>query len=70
LRKTGGKIELAIEDDGHGFDPEEVSCRNEDEYGMGLSGMQERAELSGGSFEILSTIGKGTTIRVLWPVGE
>jgi PAS domain S-box-containing protein len=70
LRKTGGKIELAIEDDGHGFDPEEVSCRNEDEYGMGLSGMQERAELSAGSFEILSTLGKGTTIRVLWPVGD
>jgi len=70
LRKKGGKIELAIEDDGHGFEMEEVSCRNEDEYGMGLPGMKERAGLSAGSFEILSTIGKGTTIRALWPVGE
>ena len=70
LRKTGGKIELAIEDDGHGFDMEKVPWRNEDEYGMGLSGMQERAELSAGSFEILSNMGKGTTIRVLWPVGD
>jgi two-component system sensor histidine kinase DegS len=70
LRKTGGKIELAIEDDGHGFDMEKVSSTHEDDYGMGLSGMQERAELSAGSFQILSTIGKGTTIRILWPVGE
>jgi PAS domain S-box-containing protein len=70
LRKTGGKIELAIKDDGQGFDLQEVSRSNENEYGMGLSGMQERAELSAGSFEILSTKGKGTTIRVLWPVRQ
>jgi signal transduction histidine kinase len=30
--------------------------------------MRERAELSGGSFAIESTVGKGTTIRVLWPL--
>jgi signal transduction histidine kinase len=68
VSKTRSKIELAIEDDGKGFDIEEVSYRKEAPYGMGLSGMQERAELSDGSFEILSTVGEGTTIRVLWPV--
>ena len=68
--KTTSKIELAIEDDGEGFDPEDVSYRKEAPYGMGLFGMQERAELSDGSFEILSTVGKGTTIQVLWPVED
>jgi PAS domain S-box-containing protein len=70
LWKTGGNIELAVKDNGQGFDPEQVPWTNEDEYGMGLSGMKERAELSAGFFEVLSAKGKGTTIRVLWPVGE
>jgi signal transduction histidine kinase len=70
LWKTGGNIELAVKDNGQGFDPEQVPWTNEDEYGMGLSGMKERAELSAGFFEVLSAKGKGTTIRVSWPVGE
>ncbi len=70
LRKTGGKIELAIKDDGQGFDLQEVSWSNENEYGMGLSGMQERTELTAGSFEILSAKGRGTTIQASWAVGQ
>jgi len=31
--------------------------------------MRERAELSGGSFKMESTEGKGTTIRVSWSIG-
>ena len=69
LCKTGGNIELAVKDDGRGFNPEEVFYRHQDEYGMGLSGMQERTELSAGSFEILSAKEEGTTVRAVWPVG-
>jgi PAS domain S-box-containing protein len=68
LGKKEGEIELTIKDDGQGFDPQEVPLGNEYEYGMGLSGMQERTALSGGFFEVLSAKGKGTTIRVLWPL--
>lgn len=68
LRKTGDNIELAIEDDGQGFDLEEVSSRKQDEDAMGLSGMQERTELSAGLFEIFTTKGKGTKIRASWPL--
>jgi PAS domain S-box-containing protein len=70
LQKTGGALELVIQDDGQGFDLEEVSSRKDDEGGMGLSGMQERTELSAGSFEILSGKGKGTTILASWAVGQ
>jgi len=61
LRKMVDKIELSVEDNGAGFDPENTK------QGLGLTSMRERAELSGGTFEIESTVGKGTTIRASWP---
>jgi signal transduction histidine kinase/FixJ family two-component response regulator len=62
LTKEDAKIQLTIQDNGQGFDPETVR------KGMGLSTMRERAELSGGSFELESTKGKGTTVRASWPI--
>jgi signal transduction histidine kinase len=35
---------------------------------VGLTSMRERAELSGGTFEIESTVGKGTIIKASWPI--
>jgi signal transduction histidine kinase len=62
LQKEGEKILLTIQDNGVGFDPETVR------RGMGLSSIRERAEFSGGSAELQSGIGKGTTVRVWWPI--
>jgi PAS domain S-box-containing protein len=61
LQKTEPGIELTIQDDGQGF------CLDTAKGGLGLSTMRERAQLSGGSFELESVIGKGTIIRVSWP---
>ncbi len=66
LRKSDGKIELAIRDNGQGFDLKEVLPREGSERGLGLTSMRERTELSGGSFVIESALGKGTTIRATW----
>jgi len=65
LKENAGQIELLIEDNGIGFDPEAILAR--EQGGLGLSIMRERTELSGGSFEIKSIAGKGTAIRALWP---
>ena len=62
LRKEDGKIQLMIQDNGQGFDLETVR------KGLGLSTMRERAQLSGGTFGIESAMGKGTMIRVSWPL--
>ena len=35
--------------------------------GLGLMGMRERVELSGGMFQLQSAAGMGTTIRAAWP---
>lgn len=61
LAERDGRIELTIEDNGTGFGPEHQT------KGLGLTSMRERAELSGGIFEVESTIGKGTTLKAKWP---
>ncbi len=62
LEKVQNRIELTIEDNGLGFDPEMI------DRGTGLTGMRERAELSGGTFEIQSILDQGTKIRASWPI--
>jgi signal transduction histidine kinase len=68
LKMTDGKIELAIEDNGQGFDFDESVYDKNSMRGFGLGSMRERAELSGGSFSIDSVKEAGTTARVMWPV--
>jgi PAS domain S-box-containing protein len=68
LRKTEGKIELIIEDNGMGFDLEGLISMESSKRGFGLPSMRERTELSGGVFVIESTPGKGTIIRAQWPL--
>jgi signal transduction histidine kinase len=58
-------IELSIEDDGKGFDS--VGSGNAGAGGLGLQSMQERAEFSGGTYDMESAPGKGTRICVRWP---
>jgi len=68
LKKREGVIELTIEDNGHGFDLRAALSQESSKRGMGLESMRERAELSGGFFEMESIKGKGTAIRVIWKV--
>jgi PAS domain S-box-containing protein len=58
-----GETVLEIEDDGSGFDVT-VPYR-----GVGLPGMRERAAALGGDFDIVSAVGRGTTVRVAIPSG-
>lgn len=68
LRLHADRLELTIVDDGKGFDKTNASNANRSASGMGLQGMQERAELFGGTFQLDSRIGHGTKIRVIWPI--
>jgi PAS domain S-box-containing protein len=68
LRKTDQAIELVIQDNGQGFDLSTVQAPEGATHGLGLESMRERTELSGGSFVIESTQGKGTMIRASWRI--
>ena len=59
-------IELAIRDNGKGFDPEEAVSRKRVEGGVGLGSMRERAEFSGANFEVRSVPGRGCVVQVQW----
>lgn len=67
LQETEGHIELAIEDNGRGFDVDQVRSTKSLKGGFGLTSMKERTELSGGSFSIESAPGAGTLVRASWP---
>jgi len=62
LKKEGDRLKLVIEDNGIGFDFKSAP------KGLGLGSMRERAEFSGGSFDLKSVVGKGTIIRASWPL--
>jgi PAS domain S-box-containing protein len=67
LKKNKQKIELYIEDNGKGFDLHEVIHADSHERGLGLQSIRERTELFGGSIDIKSKKGQGTTICANWP---
>ena len=59
-------MELEISDDGIGMDLDYI-VESSTTQSLGLIGMKERAELTGGGFSISSTPGEGTSVRVFWP---
>jgi len=67
LSRTGGTLELCIQDNGRGFDYREYAVKEDSIGGLGIESMRERTEISGGFFEIVSEPGQGTTIRARWP---
>ncbi|MFP3869663.1 MAG: PAS domain S-box protein [Syntrophobacteria bacterium] len=67
LSRSDGILELSIEDNGCGFDPEQSSLSGESlKKGFGLASMRERTEFSGGSFAVESVRDKGTVVRATW----
>jgi signal transduction histidine kinase len=62
LELDRGALCVTIEDDGHGFEPEQLQPRGWPRFG--LQTMRERAEAIGGRFEIHSRRGAGTTVAV------
>lgn len=67
IRMTPSEIELDIEDDGVGFDPLRRRGSDQTSRGLGILGMEERAQLLGGELHIASRPTEGTSIRVHIP---
>ncbi|NOH04861.1 MAG: PAS domain S-box protein [Chloroflexi bacterium] len=63
VRVDADGMNIQIEDDGAGFDPQAALDLN-----RGLGGMRERVHLVGGSFQIESQIGKGTRKIIRLPL--
>jgi signal transduction histidine kinase len=57
-----------VEDDGRGFNPDEIQAGDSETRGLGLLGMRERVSQFGGRLEIVSQYGAGTTISIKIPL--
>ena len=66
LQGLDGGLQLAVRDDGVGFDPAEGSGRRS----LGHASMRERIHLAGGELDIESAPGQGTTVVAWVPLGE
>ncbi|HKD93757.1 MAG TPA: ATP-binding protein [Gaiellaceae bacterium] len=62
LRSRRTFVDLAVTDDGCGFDPRQL-----DAHRLGLAGISERVRLLGGAVEIETAPGGGTTVRATLP---
>jgi signal transduction histidine kinase len=62
IRRVGTTLQVTIEDNGCGFDVGAMAAKPGTYRGLGLDGMRGRLLLIGGTLEIESAVGAGTTI--------
>jgi PAS domain S-box-containing protein len=67
LNQTDAGVEIAVGDDGVGFDVAETVERTSGLGHLGLLGMKERIEILGGNLKIDSRPGRGTHVRIWLP---
>jgi len=60
-------VEVYVQDDGRGFNPEQITHSAGTYSGFGLLNMRERSELLGGRFTLESELGIGTEIKIEIP---
>lgn len=68
LERRGSEVAMIVEDDGRGFEIEEI--RKDASRGMGLMGMRERAATLGGDVQVEARPGSGTTVFVRLPLRD
>ncbi|MBK9710996.1 MAG: GAF domain-containing sensor histidine kinase [Kouleothrix sp.] len=68
LKQSSATLEITVQDDGGGFDLQKVLESYEKRGSFGLLNIEERAKLIGGTSEMMSAPGQGTTVRVTIPL--
>jgi signal transduction histidine kinase len=74
----GDRLEVEIEDDGHGMDENTrkkaldpfFTTRSTRRVGLGLPLLAQAARESGGSFDLSSTPGRGTSVRAVFQLSH
>jgi signal transduction histidine kinase len=66
LGAHGATLQVEVIDDGPGFDLRAAMEKGR----LGLAGMRERVEVLGGTFELVSGLGRGTTVRASLPLAS
>ena len=64
MREDSGQVHVEVIHDGRGFDVSTVR------RGAGLTDLKDRIDALGGSLQVVSTPGGGTTLRATVPVAH
>ena len=70
IMKKKKNVFIQIVDNGKGFDKKRIEKRNSTVIGLGLTAMDERARMLGGTLEIFSQKQRGTRITLNVPICE
>jgi len=70
LENKKSKVCILIEDNGKGFNIEDVRDSEDPDLGLGLLEMRERIDSIGGNLDIQSSLGKGTRLLIKIPILE
>jgi PAS domain S-box-containing protein len=68
IMRSGGRIRAEVRDEGRGLRVDSKALTKAAPLGVGISGMRERVEQLGGTFELESAPGAGTTLRATLPL--
>ncbi len=68
IKRQDGAVTFQMEDDGRGFDHQKAINEDIIDRGLGLTAMDERARMLGGSLNIWSRTGQGTRITLVVPI--
>lgn len=70
VNKDDENVCIAIEDNGNGFDFDEVWNRHVAQRGLGISSLEERTRMLGGIFDLKTKEGEGTCLTLTLPPGS
>jgi PAS domain S-box-containing protein len=68
IMRENGTIRAEVRDEGRGLRMDSKALTKAAPLGVGISGMRERVEQLGGTFELESSPGRGTTLRATLPL--
>lgn len=66
MERLPDAVEVTVEDDGQGFDPEGAPTDGDDHFGLSI--MRARAARIAGQVQVDSQPGQGTRVRLTWPL--
>lgn len=67
---TDKELQLLVTDDGNGFDLTPLNIADNNSFGLGIRNMHNRAKLIGADFQMSSTIGEGTLVKIVLPFNQ
>lgn len=70
MNRKEKQVQITVKDRGKGFDAKKLNLKKGRDGGFGLFNLQERFDLLGGSLELHSKPGNGTTITLMAPLGD